>query len=45
MKKILGYLIIIVLGVGSIVLLINRSENLDNNMSKGSNTIELFAKN
>ena len=45
MKKVLGYLIVIILGVVSIVSLINRSENLDNNVSKGTNTVELFAKN
>ena len=45
MKKIFGYLIIIVLGVISIITLINRSESIDNNLSKGSNSIELFAKN
>jgi len=45
MKKIIGYLVVIIIGVVSIVSLINRSESLDNNVSKGSNTIELFAKN
>lgn len=45
MKKYLGYLIIIVLGVISIVTLMNRSESIDKNLSKGTNTVQLFAKN
>ena len=45
MKKILGYLFIIILGVGCIVSLMVRSNNIDNNYVKGTNTIELFAKN
>ena len=43
MKKYLGYLVIIVLGVVSIFTLMSRSESIDNNVSKGSNFIELFA--
>ena len=41
MKKMLGYLLIVVLGVASIIALIDRSESLDNNVAKGSNTIVL----
>ena len=44
MKKYLGYLVIIVLGVVAIVSLINRSESLNNNVVKNSsNAIELFS--
>ena len=39
MKKIIGYLFIIILGVASIITLMNRSEEIDNNVAKGSNTI------
>lgn len=45
MKKFLGYLFIIVLGLGCIISLMVRSNNIDNNYVDGSNTIELFAKN
>ena len=41
MKKILGYLLIVVLGVASIITLMNRSESIDNNMAKTTNTIVL----
>lgn len=41
MKKVLGYLVIIVLGVASIITLMNRSEEIDNNVAKGTNTIVL----
>ena len=41
MKKVLGYLLIIVLGVLSIVTLMDRSESIDNNVAKGSNSIVL----
>ena len=43
MKKVLGYLIVIVLGVASIYSIMCRVESLDKNVSKGNNTIELFA--
>lgn len=43
MKKYLGYVFIIVIGVASILTLMVRSESLNNNVSKGTNTIELFA--
>ncbi len=39
MKKVLGYVLIIVLGVGSIITLMNRSETINNNVAKGTNTI------
>ena len=45
MKKCLGFLIIIILGVLSIVAMISRSESIDKNLSKDNNYIELFAKN
>ena len=45
MKKVLGYLFIIILGVGCIISLMARSESINNNYAKGTNTIELFAKN
>lgn len=41
MKKFIGYILIIVLGVASIITLMNRSESIDNNVVKGSNTIVL----
>ena len=45
MKKFLGYLFVIALGVGCIVSLMVRSNDIDNNCVKGTNTVELFAKN
>ena len=44
MKKYLGYLVIIVLGVGAIISLISRSESINNNIAKDKNhVIELFS--
>ena len=44
MKKYLGYLIIIVLGVIAIISLINRNESLNNNVAQDtSKVIELFS--
>ena len=44
MKKYLGYLVIVVIGVLAIVSLINRSESINNNVAKdSSNSIELFS--
>ena len=44
MKKYLGYLIIIVLGVIAIISLINRSDSLNKGVAKdNSNVIELFS--
>lgn len=39
MKKILGYVLIIVLGVASIITLMNRSEEIDNSMAKVENPV------
>ena len=41
MKKFIGYILIIVLGVGSIFALMNRSESVNNNLAKGNNVIYL----
>lgn len=41
MKKFIGYVLIIILGVASIITLMNRSESIDNNLAKGNNTIVL----
>lgn len=44
MKKHLGYLIIIILGVAALIAIMNRNESLDNNVAKDdSNVIELFS--
>ena len=44
MKKHLGYLVIIILGVAAIVALIGRNESINNNIAKdSSNAIELFS--
>ena len=44
MKKHLGYLVIIILGVAAIVALIGRNESINNNIAKdNSNAIELFS--
>lgn len=43
MKNNLGYLIIIIVGVASIALMMYGSEKIDNNVSKESNTVEIFA--
>ncbi len=43
MKEIIGYLIIIVIGVLGIVSMMFRSEAIDNNLSKQNNTIEIFS--
>lgn len=45
MKKYLGFLVIIILGVLSIIAMIGRSESINNNVSEENNYIELFAKN
>ncbi len=45
MKKNLGYLIIILLGVLAIILLFIRSAEIDKGLSCENNTVELFAKN
>ena len=44
MKKVLGFILLIVLEVLIILMLINRCESIDKNVNKGSNCIELFAK-
>ena len=43
MKKNIGYLIIIVIGVIGIISMMFRSETIDNNLSKQNNTIEIFS--
>lgn len=43
MKKNIGYLLIIILGVVGILSMMFRSETIDKNISKESNTIEIFA--
>lgn len=43
MKKILGYGIIIIIGVLGIITMMFRCESIDRNVSKGNNTIEIFA--
>ena len=43
MKKYLGYVIIIIIGVLSLFSLMKRCEAINNNISKGNNTVELFA--
>ena len=44
MKKYLGYVVIIILGVAAIIALIGRSESINNNVAKDeSNVIELFS--
>ena len=43
MKKNLGYFVIVVIGVVSIALMMCRCESIDNNVSKGSNAVEIFA--
>ena len=43
MKKNLGYLMIIVIGVASIIGMMFRSESIDNNVSKENNVVEIFA--
>ena len=45
MKKNIGYLVIIIIGVLAILSLFVRSNTIDNNISKENNTVELFAKN
>ena len=45
MKKVLGYLVIILIGVFAIISLIHRSEVIDNNLTDDSNVVEIFAKN
>ncbi len=45
MKKIIGDLIIIFIGVIAIISLMERSESIDNNLSDDSNVVEIFAKN
>lgn len=43
MKKKLGYLIVIILGVASIYSIMCRADALDKSVSKESNVIKLFA--
>ncbi len=43
MKKYLGYVVIILFGVLSIVMLMERSDSINNSVTKGSNVVELFA--
>ena len=45
MKKNLGYLIIVVIGVLSTVLLMFRAESVDNNLANETEETLLFAKN
>lgn len=43
MKKYLGYLCVIIIGVALAITLISRCESIDNSVTKESNVIELFA--
>ena len=43
MKKNIGYLLIIFIGVVSIASMMFRSESIDNNITKENNTVEIFA--
>ena len=43
MKKYLGYVCVIIIGVALAFTLIARCESIDNSVSKENNVIELFA--
>jgi hypothetical protein len=43
MKKYFGYGLIVIIGVVGIISMMFRSESIDNNILKSSNTVELFA--
>ena len=44
MKKVLGFILLIVLEVIIVLMMINRCESIDKNVKKGSNCVQLFAK-
>lgn len=43
MKKVFGYGVIIVIGVLGIITMMFRCESIDSNVSRGNNTVEIFA--
>ncbi len=43
MKKYFGYLVIIIVGIVGFLLMLERTEAIDNSVSQENNTVETFA--